>query len=126
MKGFAGALSSLVAKANPRTTHMVGRVKGYRVLAFNEQGIDARGTDFYAKVIELVLEKPKDQGVSPPAFTYRSIYDTGCRKDNTDLVVCCEVFECLVKSQDGLAALQRVGIRLRDSECPPRTDLVCV
>lgn len=109
MNGFADALSGLVAKAAPRTIHEIGCGEGYWVFDWNKQGIEARGSDFSEKVIELARENAKDRGLSPDIFTPRSIYDIEQRRDTADLIVCCEVLEHLEDPKAGLAALQRAA-----------------
>lgn len=109
MKGFADALSSLVIKVKPETIHEIGCGEGYWVLDWHKQGIDARGSDFSEKVIDLAHENAKDRGVSPSIFAARSIYDIESGRDSADLIVCCEVLEHLEQPEAGLAALQRVA-----------------
>lgn len=109
MKGFDGALSDLVNKANPGTIHEVGCGEGYWVLSWNRQEIKARGTDFSEKVICMARENAQSQGISPNVFEARSIYNIESERDDADLVVCCEVLEHLEDPEAGLAALQRVA-----------------
>ncbi len=108
MKGFADALSDLVAKAAPHTIHEVGCGEGYWVLNWIQQGIKARGSDFSEKVIDLARENAKNRGLSPGTFCVRSVYDIEPGRDSADLLVCCEVLEHLKDPDAGLAALQRV------------------
>lgn len=108
MQGFDRALSELVQKANPSTIHEVGCGEGYWVLGWRRQGIEARGSDFSERIIELARENAHSQGVSPDVFDARSIYDIDPFRDGADLIVCCEVLEHLEDPEAGLAALQRV------------------
>ncbi len=109
MKGFADALSCLVTKVKPRSIHEIGCGEGYWVLAWEKQGIVARGSDFSEIVIDLACGNAKSQGLSPTLFTRRSIYDMEPVQDSADLIVCCEVLEHLEQPEEGLAALQRVA-----------------
>ncbi|MGR8981489.1 MAG: class I SAM-dependent methyltransferase, partial [Gammaproteobacteria bacterium] len=109
MKGFADALTGLVAKAAPSTIHELGCGEGYWVLDWNQQGIEARGSDFSEKVIGFARENAECRGISPALFSARSIYDIEPGRDSADLVVCCEVLEHLEDPEAGLEALQRVA-----------------
>jgi 2-polyprenyl-3-methyl-5-hydroxy-6-metoxy-1,4-benzoquinol methylase len=109
MKGFSDSLSVLVARAAPSTIHELGCGEGYWVLNWNQQGIEARGSDFSEKVIGLARENAESRGISPALFSARSIYDIEPRQDSADLVVCCEVLEHLEDPEAGLEALKRVA-----------------
>lgn len=108
MQGFDLALTELIDQTRPQTIHEVGCGEGYWVLRWNRQGIEARGTDFSGRVIELALENALAEKLSPGIFETRSIYDIQIERDSADLVVCCEVLEHLEDPEAGLAALQRV------------------
>lgn len=108
MKGFDDALSDLVGKAAPSTIHEVGCGEGYWVLGWNQQNMQARGSDFSETVIGLAHENAQDHGISPDVFEARSIYEIEPGRDGADLIVCCEVLEHLEDPEAGLAALQRV------------------
>lgn len=109
MKGFNDALSELVAKASPKTIHEIGCGEGYWVMQWNQQGIDARGSDFSSKVIELARENAIDNSIESDVYKQCSIYDIDTAHDSADLIVCCEVLEHLEHPEDGLLALQRVA-----------------
>jgi 2-polyprenyl-3-methyl-5-hydroxy-6-metoxy-1,4-benzoquinol methylase len=109
MKGFADTLSGLVAQVAPRTIHEVGCGEGYWVLDWNQRGIEARGSDFSEKVIDLARENAQHRNFPPSIFSARSIYDIEPGRDSADLVVCCEVLEHLENPEDGLIALQRAA-----------------
>jgi 2-polyprenyl-3-methyl-5-hydroxy-6-metoxy-1,4-benzoquinol methylase len=109
MRGFADALSRLVAQAAPASIHEVGCGEGYWCLEWNGQGIAARGSDFSPTVIELARANAAARGVSPELFQVRSIYDLDAARDGADLVVCCEVLEHLERPDEGLRALRRVA-----------------
>lgn len=108
MKGFEAALTELVDRANPSSLHEVGCGEGYWVLKWHSCGIQARGSDFSEKVIDIARENARSRDVSPTLFSVRSIYDMCPERDSADLIVCCEVLEHLEDPESGLAALQRV------------------
>ncbi|MFZ2752441.1 MAG: class I SAM-dependent methyltransferase [Lysobacteraceae bacterium] len=108
MKGFASALTALVARAAPVSIHEVGCGEGYWVLSWNQEGYAARGTDFSTRVIDMARENSGDQTASRSVFAVRSIYDLRAGEDRADLVVCCEVLEHLERPDDGLKALQSI------------------
>ena len=108
MNGFNDTLSELVVKASSKTIHEIGCGEGYWVMQWNQQGIDARGSDFSSTVIELARENAVDNGIDPDVYKQRSIYDVDSDKDSAELIVCCEVMEHLEHPEDGLQALQRI------------------
>ena len=108
MKGFASALTALVARAAPVSIHEVGCGEGYWVLSWNEEGYAARGTDFSTQVIDIARENSGDRAAPRSVFEVRSIYDLRASEDRADLVVCCEVLEHLERPDDGLKALQSI------------------
>lgn len=109
MHGFTSALASLVARAAPASIHEIGCGEGYWVLEWNRMGIDARGSDFSAAVIELARENAGSAGLPADKFGVRSIYDMQAGRDSADLIVCCEVLEHLADPAAGLAALRRIA-----------------
>lgn len=109
MRGFAGALDALVARAGPRSIHEVGCGEGYWVLRWSAQGIDARGSDFSEEAIRLARLNAAERGVEASRFAVGSVYELDPARDGADLVVCCEVLEHLERPQDALRALQRVA-----------------
>jgi 2-polyprenyl-3-methyl-5-hydroxy-6-metoxy-1,4-benzoquinol methylase len=109
MKGFAEALSDLVARAAPRTIHEVGCGEGYWVFHWIQQGIQARGSDFSEKIIDLARENAMNRGIPPESFQVCSVYELEPERDSADLLVCCEVLEHLEDPDLALATLQRVA-----------------
>ena len=109
MRGFAGALDGLVARARPRSIHEVGCGEGYWVLRWSAQGIDARGSDFSEEAIRLARTNAAGRGLDASSFAVRSIYELDAARDAAELVVCCEVLEHLERPQDALRVLQRVA-----------------
>jgi 2-polyprenyl-3-methyl-5-hydroxy-6-metoxy-1,4-benzoquinol methylase len=108
MGRFAASLAELVTLASPRSIHEVGCGEGYWVLRWNEQGIDAQGSDFSSKVVAIARENATAQGVAVSRFNARSIYELEKDRDGADLVVCCEVLEHLQDPEAALSTLQRV------------------
>ena len=111
MRGFEGALSELVAQAAPASIHEVGCGEGYWVLRWNRGGLDARGSDFSGKAIELARLNAAQQGVAAGRFAVRSVYELEPERDGADLVVCCEVLEHLERPEEALRRLQGVVSR---------------
>jgi 2-polyprenyl-3-methyl-5-hydroxy-6-metoxy-1,4-benzoquinol methylase len=111
MRGFEGALSELVAQAAPASIHEVGCGEGYWVLRWNRSGLDARGSDFSGKAIELARLNAAQQGVAAERFAVRSVYELEPGRDGADLVVCCEVLEHLERPEEALRRLQGVVSR---------------
>ena len=111
MRGFSESLSALVSKAAPQAIHEVGCGEGYWTLAWHQQGMQVKGSDFSEQVIALAKENAAEQGLPPSLFSRRSIYELAAGTDSADLLVCCEVLEHLDHPEAGLAALQRVATR---------------
>ena len=111
MRGFSESLSALVSKAAPQAIHEVGCGEGYWTLAWHQQGMQVKGSDFSEQVIALAKENAVEQGLPPSLFSRRSIYELAAGTDSADLIVCCEVLEHLDDPEAGLAALQRVATR---------------
>jgi len=109
MEGFNNSLTELVAKAAPKTIHEIGCGEGYWVMQWNQQGLNARGSDFSSQVIELAQANAKDNDLSTDAYMQRSIYDLEPDCDSADLIVCCEVLEHLENPEAGLQALQNIA-----------------
>lgn len=108
MAGFETALSDFVTKVAPSTIHEIGCGEGFWVLKWHEQGIQARGSDFSSKVIELARENAIEKGIPTSLFTTRSIYELTESADKASLVVCCEVLEHLEKPETALQKLTHV------------------
>ena len=108
MVGFHHALDELVGLAGARSIHEVGCGEGFWVMHWLQQGIEARGSDFSARVIDLARENARAKKLSTEVFLQKSIYDLEESADGADLVICCEVLEHLERPEDGLKALQRI------------------
>ena len=111
MSGFSGALSGLVEKASPNTIHEIGCGEGYWVMQWNKEGIQARGSDFSAQVIEIARSNATGNGLPADVYMQRSIYDVEAAQDSADLIVCCEVLEHIENPEAGLEALQRIATK---------------
>lgn len=109
MRGFADALCALVSEVQPQTIHEVGCGEGYWVIQWNRQGLNARGSDFSSKSIELARTNAVDNGVATDRFEVRSIYDLSPQRHGADLVVCCEVLEHLDEPDKAMRVLRRVA-----------------
>lgn len=107
MRGFAQKLEALVTKVNPKSIHEVGCGEGYWVLKWNDAGINARGSDFSTRVINLAKLNAEKQKLSTKIFNVGSIYELQA-SDSADLIVCCEVLEHLEDPEAGLYALQKI------------------
>lgn len=109
MKGFHNAFDKLFSKVTPGTIHEVGCGEGYWVIEWNLQGINARGSDFSNKIIELARMNAASKNLSPDIFEVHSIYDLEPEKDSADLIVCSEMLEHLEHPEEALRILQRVA-----------------
>lgn len=111
MKKFSVALSELVQKTNALTIHEVGCGEGFWIMSWNGNGVQARGSDFSKKVIDIARKNAKNNGLSENLFSVRSIYDIKPERDSADLIVCCEVLEHLKDPSKGLAALKNTATK---------------
>jgi len=102
------AIDDLVKKAAPKSIHEIGCGEGYWVLHWNQQGIDARGSDFSQQVIDLARKNAEQKGFPAEKFYVKSIYDINPEQDSADLVVCCEVLEHLERPNEALGALRKI------------------
>lgn len=108
MRGYDKALSEFVVKTKPEDIHEIGCGEGYWVLRWQQENMNARGSDFSEKVIDIARTNAVELGISDLVFERRSIYDLVPGRDSADLIVCCEVLEHLENPEAGLAALQRI------------------
>ncbi|MBO6813772.1 MAG: class I SAM-dependent methyltransferase [Rhizobiaceae bacterium] len=109
MNGFDASLSRLVNAASPKSIHEVGCGEGYWALQWLSAGINVRGSDFSADVIELAKANASSAAVDPGRFHVKSIYDLDPAIDSADLIVCCEVLEHLEEPELALQTLSRLG-----------------
>lgn len=107
LQGFNDSLDSLVEKSKPKTIHEVGCGEGYWVLKWNNNGFNARGSDFSVQVINLARSNAKNHNLSPDIFSIRSVYDLEQTNDKADLIVCCEVLEHLEDPKQALRSLRQ-------------------
>jgi 2-polyprenyl-3-methyl-5-hydroxy-6-metoxy-1,4-benzoquinol methylase len=108
MSGFHHALDDLVGLTGAQSIHEVGCGEGFWVMHWLQRGIEARGSDFSSRVIDLARANARAKGLSTEVFIQKSIYDLQKSTDGADLVICCEVLEHLEQPEDGLKALQRI------------------
>lgn len=111
MSGFENALSELVNTAAPGSIHEIGCGEGFHTLNWRQQGLNARGSDFSSKVIEIARSNAQNRKLSADIFTTRSIYDLQPVTDSADLIICCEVLEHLEHPELGLQSLQKIAER---------------
>jgi len=108
MDNFNKSLSGLVARSKSKQIHEIGCGEGYWVMQWKAQGIEARGSDFSAQVIEIAQKNALEENLSADIFEQCSIYDVKPDRDSADLIVCCEVMEHLERPENGLRALQQI------------------
>jgi 2-polyprenyl-3-methyl-5-hydroxy-6-metoxy-1,4-benzoquinol methylase len=111
MSRFDTALNSFVNQVNPKAIHEVGCGEGHWVFKWRLRGIEARGTDFSSRVIDIARGNAESFGVPQSAFQVRSIYDVRADSDLADLIVCCEVFEHLKEPCRAFVALRKIVAR---------------
>lgn len=105
---LSAALSALVQRVKPRTINEVGCGEGYWIIEWSELGINARGSDFSSKVVEIARSNAEAKSIPGSCFSVKSIYELEPELERADLIVCCEVLEHLDDPRKGLAALQRI------------------
>lgn len=108
MKGFNESLTELLSRAKPQTIHEVGCGEGFLTLAWKKQGLDAVGSDFSSRVVEIARSNAVEQGVCADIFKAVSIYELQPGVDAADLIVCCEVLEHLENPTEALQTLQNI------------------
>ncbi|KVQ63132.1 class I SAM-dependent methyltransferase [Burkholderia territorii] len=111
MRGFHEALTDVVAQAAPSSIHEIGCGEGYWVLRWRQQGLQATGSDFSGRVIEIAKENAMARGIDPAHFSRRDVYDLRPHDVQADLVVCCEVLEHLEQPDVALRNIQALGAR---------------
>ena len=109
MNGYDNILSEFVQKIKPINIHEIGCGEGYWVLRWQQESLNARGSDFSQKIIDLARTNAIELGISDSVFQRRNIYDLVPDRDSADLIVCCEVLEHLENPEAGLVALQRIA-----------------
>lgn len=109
MRGFDGALGTLVAHVGPREIHEVGCGEGYWTLRWRKEGIAARGSDFSSVAIDLARANARDRRLDAGMFSVGNVYELQAERDRAQLVVCCEVLEHLEDPDAALKALRRVA-----------------
>ncbi|WP_069707169.1 class I SAM-dependent methyltransferase [Burkholderia seminalis] len=111
MRGFDTALTDVVTQAAPSSIHEIGCGEGYWVLQWQQQGLQATGSDFSGRVIELARENAVARGVDPSHFSRQDVYRIEAQDVHADLVVCCEVLEHLEQPEVALHKIHALGAR---------------
>jgi 2-polyprenyl-3-methyl-5-hydroxy-6-metoxy-1,4-benzoquinol methylase len=94
MDGFLGAFDACVAKAAPSTAFEIGCGEGHLAMRLLARGIEARGCDVEAEVVQEASALSRWQGHGD-RFGVHSVYALAPREIEADLIVCCEVLEHL-------------------------------
>jgi 2-polyprenyl-3-methyl-5-hydroxy-6-metoxy-1,4-benzoquinol methylase len=110
MNGFTSNLNELVLRVKPKTINEIGCGEGYWVIHWTNKGYQARGSDFSKTAINLAKINAKNHGVDPSLFKISSIYNLS-KKDQADLIICCEVMEHLESPEKALHCLQKITSR---------------
>ncbi|HDM8230946.1 TPA: methyltransferase domain-containing protein [Vibrio campbellii] len=109
MQAFDRNLTELVKSAAPQSIHEVGCGEGVWVLKWQQQGIDAKGSDFSHQVIQLAKENALSSHLKENLFEQKSVYDVEAAHDSAEMIVCCEVLEHLEHPEQALIALQQLN-----------------
>jgi SAM-dependent methyltransferase len=104
MDGFLGAFDACVARAAPRSAYEIGCGEGHLSLRLLERGIDSRGFDVEAEVVEEANAASRAAGFGD-RFGVNSVYALAPGEVAADLIVCCEVLEHLPDPERALAAI---------------------
>jgi len=94
MAGFLGALDGLVARTRAASVYEIGCGEGHLSLHLSEQGLDVRGFDLEAGVVEQANAGARGAGLGD-RFHVGSVYDLQPGTVAADLILCCEVLEHL-------------------------------
>jgi len=107
MNGFTSNLNELVSSVSPKTINEIGCGEGYWTIHWSQKGYLARGSDFSKSAISLAKINAKNHGVDTSIFKVSSIYNLS-KKDEADLIICCEVMEHLENPEKALLCLQKI------------------
>jgi 2-polyprenyl-3-methyl-5-hydroxy-6-metoxy-1,4-benzoquinol methylase len=108
MHQFNKSLDSLVEQTNVKSLHEIGCGEGYLALRWLSQGKNVRACDFSAHAIQLARQNAIEKNFDPSIFTKKSIYAL-TDKDQSPLVVCCEVLEHLEYPEVALKELVKIA-----------------
>ncbi len=106
LRRFQERVDSFVRQVKPRDIHEIGCGEGYWVLHWRDCQIEARGSDFSGKVIELARGNALVRGCGKEIFKVRNIYDLTREEDSAELLVCIEVMEHLEDPRRAFSVLQ--------------------
>lgn len=106
MAGFMGGFDALVDRTNARSAYEVGCGEGHLSMRLLDRGVDARGMDLEADVVEEANQASRAAGHGE-LFTTGSVYDFAPGELAADLIVCCEVLEHLPDPEKALDILSR-------------------
>ena len=108
MDGFLEAFDRLSALPQARTIHEIGCGEGHLSIRLAAKGVDLRGCDIAAKVIEEASRNARGRNFHIP-FRTASIYDLIPPADAAELIVCCEVLEHLPDPQRAVDVLANLA-----------------
>ncbi len=106
MDGFLSSFDSLVQLTQARTAYEFGCGEGNLSLRLARLGIQVRGSDVSAKVVEQARENARKAAV-PADFNVANIYEMSSEAAAAELIVCCEVLEHLEETGKALDLLVR-------------------
>jgi 2-polyprenyl-3-methyl-5-hydroxy-6-metoxy-1,4-benzoquinol methylase len=102
---FDESLNQLVQMCDPKTIHEIGCGEGHWIRTWRSQGLNATGSDFSGKIIEVALNQTSENN-SIDIFRQKNIYDLKPSEIKVDLLVCCEVLEHLDDPNKAIALLK--------------------
>jgi 2-polyprenyl-3-methyl-5-hydroxy-6-metoxy-1,4-benzoquinol methylase len=101
---FLATVAGLAERSGARTAHEVGCGEGEVSMRLAEGGLEVRGSDVSADVIEEARARASARGLNVP-FTVRAIDELDPAADAAELLVCCEVIEHLPEPEAAVARL---------------------
>jgi 2-polyprenyl-3-methyl-5-hydroxy-6-metoxy-1,4-benzoquinol methylase len=103
--GFIESVRDLVSRTGARNAHELGCGEGELSLALARDGLDIRGSDVSAEVIEEARRRASAAGLD---VAYRAVPIEALEPatDGAELIVCCEVLEHL---PDPVAGLEKIA-----------------
>jgi 2-polyprenyl-3-methyl-5-hydroxy-6-metoxy-1,4-benzoquinol methylase len=108
VRGFLRELYRFVDKSRARSAHEVGCGEGELSLMLAARGLQIRGSDVSAAVIDEARRRALDVGLEVP-FEVRSIHELALDADSAELIICCEVMEHLDDPSAGLEMIARLA-----------------
>lgn len=104
VRHFLATVSQLAGATGAQSAHEVGCGEGEVSQLLDAAGLDVRGSDSSAEVIDEARRRAADRGLSIP-FTTAPLETLDSRKDAAELIVCCEVLEHLPDPESGLDSI---------------------